>query len=103
MKRRLLTFVVVALVAGPVFAANKMLWEDKRCNACHALDRKLVGPAFRDIAKRYGGNPAMIDPLAYKIVNGGAGAWGSVPMTANRQVSEAEARELAAWVLSLKP
>lgn len=102
MKRRLMAFLVTSLVVGPVFAANSTLWEDKRCNACHAIHRKLVGPAFLDIAKRYNGNPAMVEPLALKIMNGGAGAWGSVPMTANPQVSEAEARELAAWVLQLK-
>lgn len=103
MMRSLLTLLLLASATVPTLGASQTLWQEKRCNACHALDRKLVGPAFRDITRRYGDNPAMVAPLAYKIVHGGAGAWGSVPMTANPQVSDEEARQLATWVLQLKP
>jgi len=94
---------LACLLAAPAWADPSQLWKDKRCNACHAIERKLIGPAFRDIAARYAGNPAMVEPLATKIRHGGGGAWGAVPMTANPQVSEAQARELARWVLGLKP
>jgi cytochrome c len=76
--------------------------KDKRCMNCHALDRKLVGPALQ------GRGPALCRPghavplLAGKIVQGGAGAWGPVPMAANPHVNADEARRLALWVLSLK-
>lgn len=84
-------------------AASPELAKDKRCMNCHALDRKLVGPAFREIARRYAGqSEAAVLPLANKIVQGGAGAWGPVPMAANPHVSAEEARRLAVWVLSLK-
>ncbi|MEY5098572.1 MAG: hypothetical protein RJA36_1291 [Pseudomonadota bacterium] len=98
-----LALTMACLLAAPARADQAQLWKDKRCNACHAIERKLIGPAFRDIAARYAGSPAMVEPLATKIRHGGAGAWGAVPMTANPQVSEAEARTLARWVLELRP
>lgn len=69
---------------------------------CHALERKLVGPALRDVARRYGAQPDAAARLAEKIVKGGAGAWGPVPMAANPHVTADEAKRLAAWVLLLK-
>lgn len=68
--------------------------------ACHAVDRKLVGPSFKDVAKRYAGQKDVADKLASKIRQGGSGGWGAIPMPANTQVSEAEGKKLAAWVLS---
>jgi cytochrome c len=70
--------------------------------ACHAVDKKLVGPAFKDIAKKYAGDKSAEAKLADKIVKGGSGAWGPIPMPANPQVNEAEAKKLAAWVLATK-
>ena len=70
--------------------------------ACHAVDKKLVGPAYKDVAAKYAGQKDAADKLANKIIKGGAGVWGPVPMPANTQVSEAEAKKLAAWVLGLK-
>ncbi|MFM8386824.1 MAG: c-type cytochrome, partial [Planctomycetia bacterium] len=72
------------------------------CLACHQVDRKVVGPAFRDIGRRYAGQSGAAEMLARKIRQGGAGAWGAVPMAANPHVSEADARRLAEWVLTLK-
>ena len=68
---------------------------------CHAIDKKLVGPAFKDVAAKYAGQN-VVDKLATKIMKGGSGVYGPVPMPANTQVNEAEAKKLAAWVLSLK-
>ncbi len=70
--------------------------------ACHAADKKLVGPSYKAVADKYAGVKAAVDMLATKIVKGGSGAWGPVPMPANPQVSEAEAKKLAAWILAIK-
>jgi cytochrome c len=70
--------------------------------ACHAPDKKLVGPSFKDIAAKYAADKAAVDKLATKIQKGGGGVWGPVPMPANTQVSDAEAKKLAAWVLTAK-
>ncbi len=92
---------LAALCAAVPAHADQALAASRNCLACHAMDRKLVGPAFKDVAARYAGRNAA-DALAAKIVKGGAGAWGPVPMPANPQVSPAEAKALATWVLGLK-
>ena len=101
MKRVLLALATTTLLAGPVLA-DQALATAKNCMACHAVDKKLVGPAYKDVAAKYAGDKSAVDKLATKIVKGGSGVWGPVPMPANTQVSEAEAKKLAAWVLSLK-
>ena len=70
--------------------------------ACHSVEKKRVGPAFKDVAIRYAGQAEAVPTLAAKIMKGGRGVWGAVPMPANTQVNEAEANQLATWVLSLK-
>lgn len=82
--------------------ADPALAQSKNCMACHAADKKLVGPSYKDVAKKYAGNASAADMLATKIIKGGSGAWGAVPMPANPQVSEAEAKKLAAWILATK-
>lgn len=82
--------------------ANQELAQKKACLACHAVDKKLVGPAFLDVAKKYKGQKGIEAKLAEKIVKGGGGVWGNMAMPANTQVNEAEAKQLAKWVLSLK-
>jgi cytochrome c len=89
------------LVAAPAFA-DQALATAKNCMACHAVDKKLVGPAYKDVAAKYAGQAGAADKLAQKIMKGGSGVWGPVPMPANTQVNEAEAKKLAAWVLTLK-
>lgn len=83
-------------------AANEEVARDKRCLGCHAIDAKRVGPSFKDVARRYAAQPGAAPMLAKKIREGGAGNWGPVPMTANSQVSEADAHRLVVWILSLK-
>jgi cytochrome c len=90
-----------AAVSAPAFA-NQELAQKKNCLACHAVDKKLVGPSYKDVAAKYAGDKAAVDKLSKKIVEGGAGVWGPVPMPANPQVNAAEAKQLATWVLSLK-
>ncbi|WP_298235180.1 c-type cytochrome [uncultured Azohydromonas sp.] len=90
-----------AAVSAPAFA-NQELAQKKNCLACHAVDKKLVGPSYKDVAAKYAGDKAAEAKLAEKIIKGGAGVWGPVPMPANPQVSADEAKTLAKWVLSQK-
>lgn len=101
MKRVLLAMTAALTVAAPAFA-DQALATSKNCMACHALDKKLVGPAYKDVAAKYAGDKAAVDKLAAKIMKGGSGVWGPVPMPANAQVNDAEAKKLATWVMSLK-
>ena len=94
------TFAASALCA-PAWA-DLALATSKNCMACHATDKKLVGPAYKDVAAKYSGDKTAADKLATKIQKGGAGVWGPVPMPANTQVNDAEAKKLAAWVLTIK-
>jgi cytochrome c len=94
-------WLLVAGLAAPA-AASEELARDKRCLGCHAVDAMRVGPAFQAVARRYAAQPGAAPMLARKIIEGGAGNWGPVPMTANSQVSEAQARQLVTWILSLK-
>lgn len=93
--------VLGAAIASPAYA-NADLAQKKNCLACHATDKKVIGPAYKDVAAKYAGQKGMVDKLAQKILKGGSGVWGAVPMPANPQVSEAEAKQLASWVLSIK-
>ena len=90
-----------ALVSMPALA-DQALATTKNCMACHAVDKKLVGPSYKDVAAKYAADKSAVDKLAAKILKGGSGAWGAVPMPANAQVSEAEAKKLAAWVMTVK-
>jgi cytochrome c len=83
--------------------ANPELARQKLCLGCHAVDRKQVGPALRDVAARYAGQKDAVPRLAERIVGGSSGAWGPVPMPPNPKVTADEARQLASWVLTLKP
>lgn len=99
MKRVLFVLVAAVSVAAPAFA-DLALATSKNCMACHAVDKKLVGPSYKDVAKKYAGQKDAADKLATKIMKGGSGVWGAIPMPANTQVNEAEAKKLAAWVLA---
>ena len=96
------------LIAAAATALVSPAWADaqlaakKNCLACHQIDKKVVGPSYKDVAAKYAGDKEAPDKLAQKIMKGGSGVWGPVPMPANPQVSEAEAKQLAAWVLTQK-
>ena len=97
--------LTLGLMAGALTApalANQQLASAKNCMACHAAATKLVGPSYKDVATKYAGQKDAADKLATKIIKGGSGAWGVVPMPANPQVSEAEAKQLVAWIMSQK-
>ncbi|MFN9726716.1 c-type cytochrome [Acidovorax sp.] len=101
MKRTLMTLALSLTVAAPAMA-DMALATSKNCMACHAVDKKLVGPSYKDVAAKYAGQKDAADKLAVKIIKGGSGVWGAVPMPANAQVSEADAKKLAAWILTQK-
>lgn len=96
-----LIICTASLAASPAFA-NPDLAKAKNCMACHAVDTKLVGPAYKDVAAKYAGQKDAATKLTQKVLKGGSGSWGPVPMPANPQVSEAEAKQLVQWILSLK-
>lgn len=101
---KLLPPLMIALVGAgtaPAFA-NAELAQKKNCMACHAIDKKLVGPAYKDVAAKYVGQKDAVDKLTQKVMKGGTGAWGVIPMPANPQVTEAEAKQLVQWVLTQK-
>ena len=102
MKAILVAAAAVAALASNAALANEQLAKEKNCLACHAVDHKVVGPAYKDVAAKYKGDKSAEGKLATKIMKGGGGVWGQVPMPANPQVSEAEAHKLTQWILSLK-
>ena len=99
---RILIATALALSASAPAWADQALAQSKNCMACHSVDKKVVGPAFKDIGAKFAGQPGAANVLAQKIIKGSAGVWGPVPMPANTQVNEAEAKKLAAWVLTQK-
>jgi cytochrome c len=98
--------VIAALAAGAAVStpalADLPLATAKNCMACHAVATKLVGPSFKDVAAKYAGQKDAVDKLAGKIIKGGSGVWGPVPMPANAQVNADDAKKLAAWVMVQK-
>ena len=96
-------FALAALAAvtltSPAFASADLAAK-KNCMACHAVDKKLVGPAYKDVAAKYKGDKKAAEALAATIKAGGSGKWGPVPMPPNN-VTDDEAKKLASWVLSL--
>lgn len=101
MLRHLLPVILGAALTAPALA-NPELAQKKNCMACHAVDKKVIGPAFKEVAAKYAGDKDAPAKLATKVIKGGSGAWGQIPMPANPQVSEAEAKQLVAWVLGQK-
>ncbi len=102
MKSLLILGATMASLASMPALASADLAQKKNCMACHATDKKLIGPGYKEVAAKYAGQKDAADKLAQKIIKGGSGAWGQVPMPANPQVTDAEAKQLAAWVLSVK-
>jgi cytochrome c len=101
MKRTLLALISTTSLLSPAMA-DTALATSKNCMACHAVDKKLVGPSYKDVAAKYAADKTAVDKLAIKIQKGGGGVWGPVPMPANTQVNDAEAKKLAAWILTIK-
>ena len=91
----------IGLHAAPALAQADLA-QKKNCMACHAIDTKLVGPSYKDVAAKYAGQKDAVDKLSQKVLKGGAGVWGAVPMPANPQVTDAEAKQLVQWIMTIK-
>jgi cytochrome c len=89
--------------SGSAALKGKALMDKSDCNACHSVDNKIVGPAFKDIAKKYKGDKTAVAKLSEKVIKGGAGAWGEIPMAPHPQISTADAGEMVKYILSLAP
>ncbi|MFJ2992734.1 c-type cytochrome [Pandoraea sp. NPDC087047] len=113
-----MTSVWLMVVAGAAFAqtsepsapdlpavqdtrAMEKLARARNCMTCHAPDRTLLAPSYRDIARRYAGQPGAADELARAIADGSRGKWGSIPMPASLQLAPGEANRLAQWILGM--
>jgi cytochrome c len=95
------TAVAAALVAAPALA-NLELAQKSGCTACHAVDKKVVGPSYKEVAAKYKGDKGAEAMLFKKVKEGGQGVWGQVPMPPNSFVSDADIKTLVKWVLSQK-
>ena len=101
MKRTLIALALTMTVAAPAMA-DLALAKSKNCMACHSVDKKLVGPAYKEVAAKYAGQKDAEATLVTHVIKGSKGVWGAVPMPANTQVNEADAKKLVAWIMTLK-
>jgi cytochrome c551/c552 len=110
MKRAISFFVITAItaitgLANTASAQEKPVipaaFETRFCEACHAIDKKMVGPALKDIALKYKDKADAVEYLKAKIKNGGQGVWGNIPMPASASATDAEIAELTAWILNI--
>ena len=100
MQKTIIIAGAILLLAGTAQASPELA-KAKNCMSCHAIDKKLVGPAYKEVAAKYKGDKAAPAMLAAKVKAGGKGVWGQIPMPPNN-VTEDEAKKLVAWVLSQK-
>jgi len=94
--------LIVGLIAAFPALANEELAKKHACFACHAVDKKLVGPAYKDVAAKYRGDKDAVAKLAQKVKKGSQGVWGSIPMPPNSAVPDADINALVKWILSQK-
>ena len=107
MKRQWIVLAASAFVAGGAHAAldnatAEAMMKKDGCAACHAIDKKLIGPPYVDVAAKYKGDKDALAKLSEKVKKGGTGVWGSIPMPPNVTVSDADIKELVTWILTLK-
>ena len=101
MKKSATLAAILAIAALPAIA-NEELAKKNACTACHAVDKKIVGPAFKEVAAKYRNDKTAEAKLVKKVKEGGVGVWGQVPMPPNSTVSDKDIQTLVKWVLSLK-
>ena len=101
-------WLAVLLLAGGAHAQAKIdakaadeLMKKSNCHACHAVDKKVIGPSYKDVAAKYKKDKNAEAVLADKVKKGGQGVWGNVPMPPNPQISDTDIKTLVRWVLSL--
>ena len=103
MKALMMTVASAALLMTTGMAsADQALAQKNACMSCHGVDKKIVGPALKDIAKKYAGDKTAHDKLVAKVKTGGKGVWGEIPMPPNPQVKAEDLDKIVAWILSLK-
>ena len=100
-RRFILAALAASLLAAPAFAQEDLAKKDG-CTVCHSVDKKIVGPAFKEVAAKYRNDKTAEAKLADKVKQGGVGVWGQVPMPPNNTVSDDDIKKLVKWVLSLK-
>jgi len=103
-----ITLAVTAMVAAGAAhavldnAAAEALMKKDGCAACHAVDKKIVGPSYADVAAKYKGDKDAVTKLTKKVKEGGSGAWGPTPMPPNAATSTSDITDLVTWILTLK-
>ena len=104
MKHILVTIATLAagIAASTPAMADLALATAKNCLACHAVDKKVLGPSYKDVAAKYADQKDAAEKLAVKVIKGSTSVWGPIPMPANPQVSADEAKKLVAWILATK-
>jgi len=100
-KSAILAAIAVSAAALPA-TANEELAKKNACTACHAVDKKVVGPAFKEVAAKYRNDKTAEAKLVKKVKEGGVGVWGQVPMPPNTNVKDEDVKALVKWILSLK-
>ena len=104
LSQTLAAVLLLGMLAGLPAQASEAMMKKARCNACHAVDRKVVGPAFREVAARYRGDGQVADKLFAKVRAGGSGNWGDIPMMANgpERISDDDLKAVLGWILGLE-
>jgi cytochrome c len=104
-KTLILTALSTALMSMSIAASagdGQALAQKNACMSCHGVDKKIVGPAYKDVAKKYAGDKTAMAKLTAKVKMGGKGVWGDIPMPPNPQVKDGDLHEILVWILSLK-
>ena len=108
---RMNKILIIAAASAPLFCSGSpvsagesadALMQRSDCLVCHKTDQKLVGPSFREIADRYKDDPNAVKTLTEKVINGGSGAWGQIPMAPHANIPAADAEEIVKWILEQK-
>ena len=106
-----IAWVVLAAVILPIAgnasaaldrAAADALMKKNGCAACHAVDKKIIGPSYLDVAAKYGSDKDAVVKLSKKVKDGGVGVWGQIPMPPNANIPDADIKELVTWIMTLK-
>lgn len=100
--KKMAILAALLAVAPAAALADEALASKNGCLACHAVDKKVVGPAYKEVAAKYRNDKGAEAKLVDKVKKGGMGVWGQVPMPPNAQVSDADVKALVKWILSLK-
>jgi len=102
MNKLMLIAASAALLVSGAASADQALAQKNACMSCHGVDKKIVGPAFKEVAKKYAGDKTAHDTLVAKVKTGGKGVWGQIPMPPNPSLKAEDASKIIDWVLGLK-